>query len=245
MNTKRLIKVISLIVVTVAIPTTSFADTQCKTLNVAAAQIPHFIENENKGVFIHLIRTAAKRAGLKLTVNVYPKKRALRTFEIGRANSLLPHSSAGAPVPSYRSMPILIKRDFVFVRRGSPIPASIKELEGLHIGLTKQYAYPKSITSNTRILINRTPTTDENNIRMLSAGRLDGSIIEEASGLRAISEAAVNNVVYDKFQPINELQVWMLFSKNECGKKNMEKINSEFAAMKSDGTWQSIMVPSK
>jgi polar amino acid transport system substrate-binding protein len=222
-------------------PNTSLANTDCQTLNIAAAEIPYFVESEHKGAFVELIRTAATRAGLDLTIKVFPKKRALKLFQHGRVNALLPHSSAGIDLPSHKSTPILIKRDFVFVRRGTPIPKSIPELEGLQIGLTKQYAYSNLLTSNKNIEFSRAPHSDLANIKMLSVGRIDGSIIEERSGLKAIADANADNIVYDKNYPINEFLVWMLFRKNSCGLELSEKMNSEFSKMKSDGIWQDIM----
>ncbi|MEP2704635.1 MAG: transporter substrate-binding domain-containing protein [Roseibium sp.] len=222
------------------VPTASIAKTECPVMNVAAAEIPHFIETAQKGEFIELIRSAAKRADLELNIQLFPKKRALSLFLNGKVDALVPHSSAGKDLPSYKSMPILTKRDFVFVRRGMPIPTSVEELEGLRIGLTTQYAYPKALTSNTKIEFSRAPNSDLANIKMLSLGRFDGSIIEERSGLQAISAAGVTDIVYDKSQPINELLVWIMFSKTECGLYYRVKINSEFLAMKTDGEWNSI-----
>jgi len=152
----------------------------------------------------------------------------------------MPHSSAGADVASFKSLPILTNRDFAFVREGSSVPSNVSDLEGLRIGLTAQYAYPKSLTTNDEIDFSREPNSDLDNIRMLSAGRLDGSIIEEQSGLRAIAEAGVDNIVYDETSPINELSVWILFAKTECWALHAEKINSAFRAMINDGEWAAI-----
>ncbi|CTQ52018.1 Bacterial extracellular solute-binding proteins, family 3 [Roseibium album] len=243
MNTRSFLFIVASLSLGAMTPNTSLANTDCRRLNVAAAEIPYFVESEDKGVFVNLIRTAARRAGLELTIKVYPKKRALKLFQHGRVNALLPHSSAGTDLPSYKSTPILIKRDFVFVRRGTPIPKTISELEGLQIGLTKQYAYSNLLTSNKNIEFSRAPHSDLANIKMLSFGRLDGSIIEERSGLKAISDAGVGNIVYDRQHPINEFLVWVLFSKDKCGKQLSNKMNSEFSAMKSDGKWEEVMTP--
>lgn len=216
------------------------AAAKCSHMNVAAAEIPYFVESPVKGQFVELLRAAAKRAELSLNIKLYPKKRALGLFQIGVVDVLMPHSSAGVDVPSYKSVPILNKRDFVFVRKGTPIPASIEELEGLRIGLTSQYAYPKSLTENKKIEFSRAPNTDLESIRMLSIGRFDGSIIEERSGLKAISEAGVADIVYDENNPINELNVWILFGESACGLEYRDKINAAFQAMIADGEWDTI-----
>ncbi len=218
----------------------SLAADGCNKMIVAAAEIPHFVESESEGEFVVLLQSAAKRADLALDIRLYPKKRALGLFQMGVVDALMPHSSAGADVASYKSLPILTKRDFAFVRKGGSVPSSVSDLEGLRIGLTAQYAYPKSLTANDEIDFSREPNSDLDNIRMLSAGRLDGSIIEEQSGLRAIAEAGVDNIVYDETSPINELSVWILFAKTECGALHAEKINSAFRAMINDGEWAAI-----
>ncbi len=237
--------VIIVLVFAVRVPAFSQINDDCKTVSVAAAEVPHFVESENKGVFIDLVREGAARSDLELTISVYPKKRALLMFEAGQVAALLPHSSAGAKVTAYKSVPLYIRRNYAFVRRGSQIPNSIEALEDLNVGLTAQYAYSESLTTNKKIVFANEPVSDEINIKMLSAGRHDVSIIEEISGLKAISNAGVDNIVYDKNQPISEMLVWMLFGKNECGKKQSEMFNTAFSSMKADGSWDAIFSRSK
>ncbi len=238
--TKKLSALMVLALVTVAAPGKVLADSVCRVLTVAAAEIPYFIESPEKGQFVELLREASDRAGLDIDIRLYPKKRALGLFQMGTVDALMPHSSAGVELPSYKSIPILNKRDFVFVRKGTPIPTSIAELEGRRIGLTSQYAYPKSLTENTNIEFSRAPNSDLNNIKMLSIGRFDGSIIEERSGLKAIAEAGIDNVTYDENHPINELHVWVLFSKTSCGQVYADRINAAFQEMIADGEWDAI-----
>lgn len=214
----------------------------CTSLNAVAAKIPNFIEDPHNGIFINLMRTAAKNAGLEIDIRVYQKKRAVEIFERSGANVLFPHSSAGKKLTSYKSDPIFVKRDFAFVRTGDPVPETIEDLEGLFVGLTHQYAYPKSLTNNINIKTVNAPT-DVNNIKMLSNRRFDVSVIEERSGLEAIRKAGVDNITYDKSNPLVELKVWVMFEKTECGKILAGKINTAFQQMKKDGSWASIMRP--
>lgn len=214
---------------------------ECRTLNIAAAEIPFFIESADKGAFVDLVRTAARRANLQVHIEVFPKIRALSLFRNGRVDALLPHSSAGQPVSAHKSIPILTKRDFAFVRKGTEIPRTIKDLEGLRVGLTRQYAYPESLTSNDRIDFSREPSSDLENIRMLALGRVDSAILEERSGLEALQQTGLDTIVYDKNYPINELLVWMLFNKTACGRSQMESMNAEFRHMLSNGEWGAIL----
>ncbi|MBO6826717.1 MAG: transporter substrate-binding domain-containing protein [Sneathiella sp.] len=212
----------------------------CDTLNIAAARIPHYIEDENTGIFINLVSVAAKYAGLKLEITVLPKKRALQQFVRGQANTLLPHSSAGENLNAYKSDAILVKRDFAFVRRGNLPPKSVEEMKGMRVGLTSQYAYPKWLTERTDIDFTSQAESDQMNIRMLVAGRYDVAIIEQKSGSEAVSKIARDQIVYDPRYPISELNVWVLFQKDECGAMLKQKIDTAMRKMKTDGSWESI-----
>jgi len=227
-----------------------FADTTTKTkmactgLRVSAVQIPHFSESEYKGAFIDLIRQAAKHANLPIEVDVYPKRRAVKVFLNKAANVYLPRASGGKELPAYKSTPIFVRRDFAFVRKGTEVPKSIGALEGMQVGLTRNYIYPKSLLENQAIDFVYAPT-DVANIKMLEKGRFKISIIEEVSGLGAVEAAAAKGIVYDKSHPIHEMSVWMLFEKSECGLKYSKKINAAFEVMKSDGSWAAILSKKK
>lgn len=219
-------------------PASSYAD--CDTLTVAAAQIPHFSESTEKGIFISLIREAAARANLEIDISVMPKKRALARFLRGNANTLLPHSSAGRKLNAYKSDPIFAKMDLAFVRKGETVPQSIDDLAGKTVGLTAQYSYPKHLTSRDDIQFVRQAQNDEENIRMLAAGRYDVAIIEKASGSRAVEKSEKDNVTFSSMHPITELQVWVMFSNTECGRHLQQEVNKAFKDMKEDKSWGQI-----
>ncbi|MBE7635225.1 transporter substrate-binding domain-containing protein [Sneathiella sp. P13V-1] len=217
----------------------------CDTLSVAAAKIPHFSESADKGIFISLIREAATRANLNIDIEVMPKKRALARFLRGNSNTLMPHSSAGQKLDAYKSAPILAKMDLAFVRKGDTIPQSIDDLSGKTVGLTAQYSYPKHLTSRTDIHFVRQAQNDEENIRMLAAGRYDVAIIEKSSGSRAVNKSAKDKIDFDLQSPITELQVWIMFSKDDCGRQLQQKINKAFKSMRDDDSWQNLFKQTK
>jgi len=217
----------------------SFAKNTCDGLRVSAVKIPHFSENEHKGVFIDMIRQAALRAGLAIEINVYPKKRAVKVFAAKSANVYLPRASDGPELISHKSLPIFTRRDFAFVREGTAVPKSILDLEGRSVGLTRNYIYSKRLLQNNNIKFIYAPN-DRQNIKMLDEGRFDVSIIEEFSGLKAVKQARVKNILFDKQYPISDLVIWVLFEKSDCGLIYRDKINAAFKAMKRDGRWAAI-----
>ena len=157
----------------------------------------------------------------------------------------MPHSSAGQKLEAYKSDPILAKMDLAFVRKGDAIPQSIDDLSGKTVGLTAQYSYPKQLTSRTDIQFVRQAQNDEENIRMLAAGRYDVAIIEKSSGSRAVNKSAKNQIDFDQFHPITELQVWIMFSKDECGRQLQQKIDKAFRNMREDNSWQNLFKQTK
>ena len=221
-------------------PATAATEEECSTLSVAAARIPHYIENRTTGIFIELLTEATKYAGLDLKVSVLPKKRALQQFLRGHFNALIPHSSAGQKLDAYKSVPILIKRDFAFVRRGSSPPKTIEDMVGLRVGLTSQYAYPKSLTEREDINFTSQARSDQMNIRMLLAGRYDVAIIEQKSGLEAASSVGREQIIYDPRHPISELKVWIQYEKTACGQFYKQKIDQAISEMKADGNWRDL-----
>jgi len=216
------------------------ASEDCRTLTVGAAKIPLYVEDETSGIFINLITVAAKYAELDLKIEILPKKRALQHFLFKQVNTLLPHSSAGTEIDAYKSSPILITRDFAFVRSGATLPKTLEELAGKRVGLTSQYAYPKSLMKREDIDFISQAETDQMNIRMLLAGRYDVAIIEHKSGLAAISRIGRNKVHFDPRHPISELKVWIMFQKDDCGKIFKQKLDKAMSEMKADGSWESI-----
>ncbi len=223
----------------------SIAVANCDTLSVAAAKIPHFSESADKGIFISLIREAASRANLNIDIEVMPKKRALISFLRGNSNTLMPHSSAGQKLDAYKSKPILAKMDLAFVRKGDNVPQSVDDLSGKTVGLTAQYSYPKHLTSRQDIRFVQQAQNDEENIKMLAAGRYDVAIIEKSSGSRAVEKTARGEIDFNLFRPITELQVWIMFSKDDCGRHLQQKINEAFNRMREDNSWQNLFKQTK
>jgi len=213
-----------------------------KEVIVSAGEIPLFVVNANKGVFVEMAKEAAKRADVPVKIVVVPKKRAVAYFNSQRADALIPHPKGHPTAAGYPSVPVLTKRNYAYVRKGNTPPGRISDLVGKSVGLTAQYYYSKELLETPDIKFIRSAQTDSVNLSMLHRGRIDVAIAEEISGNEAIRKSGLTGeLVYDKDNPITALEVVMLFSLSECGKSLEKAFSQSLRSMESDGTTEGIM----
>ena len=78
-------------------------------------------------------------------------------------------------------------------------------------------------------------------MRKLSVGRIDGFVVEEESGIKAMQESGVTNVVYEPGKPLSKREVFFGFQDTDAGRALAEKFSQALEAMKADGTLEKIM----
>jgi len=212
-----------------------------KEVVVAAGEIPLFVVNEQRGIFVEMAKEAARRAEINIKMAVRPKKRAVAYFKGLRADALIPHPKGHPSASGYPSVPVLIKRNFAYVRKGEKPPQSIKELVGKAVGLTAQYYYSDALLKVPEIDFIRLAQADAINLSMLNRGRVEVAVLEEISGNEAIRKSGLTGeIIYDKENPISALEVVMLFQLTECGKALEEAFSRSFEAMEREGGTQAI-----
>ncbi len=209
-------------------------------IQVAAVQIPLMVESSEKGVFIDLLQDISRRTGLKFDVKVYPGKRAHNLFKNKKADILIPFPKGNRAQVGLLSDPIYTKRDFVFVRKGSTIPRSLAELEGMTLGITSHYRYKPTLYEQEGIKLE--PARDDvTNMKKLDTGRIDGFLIEEFTGQSAIEESQASGIVFDPRSPIFTYDAVILIQKGEKAETYQKAINSALSDMKSEGTYMKII----
>ncbi|MDV7338093.1 transporter substrate-binding domain-containing protein [Terasakiella sp. A23] len=195
------------------------ADTHIK---VAAIQIPLMVESPTKGVFIELLQEISKRSDITFDITVYPGKRAHRAFLGDEVDMLIPFPKGNRSKVGILTTPIYTKRDFVFVRKGQPIPKTLEQLKGMRLGITAHYKYDPSLYTTSGIHL-ETAQSDMDNVRKLKAKRLDGFLVEEQSGLAALEKITNPNIEYDRNNPIFSYDVVILLKTNKEGQQHAEK----------------------
>lgn len=213
---------------------------EARTIKVAAVQIPLMVENSEKGLFVDLIREVGRRTKLKFEIVVVPGQRAHKMFATGLAQLLMPFPKGVRKIRGHFTSPLIVKRDFAFVKKGQAIPRSLEDLEGLTLGITKHYTYNRQIFERPRIKL-ETALTDEINMRKLAKGRIDAFLVEERSGLKARDLSKADDVVYDNKYPIFSAEAVIVTEYSKLGEFWAAQISGTLEDMREDGTYQRIM----
>ena len=214
-----------------------------EVLKIATFQIPIMVESKDKGVFIDLVTTAAKKAGFSVNIEVLPTPRAIGAFVQKEYDMLFPaldiqFHDQEKPLASKEL--IYVKRDFAFSKTGTTICRNIKDLEGKIVGITAAYPYAEEILFNKKLTLEKAPT-DEINVKKLLSGRIDVFLVEEKSGLGAFAKEKVTQFDYDKNAPLSQQNVYFAFQKNQKGTALEQKFSSALSELKENGTFANIM----
>lgn len=218
-----------------------------QVLKVVTFPIPVMVESADKGVFIELVKSVAKKAGLKVEITVLPTKRAIGSFLSGEPDMLFPALDIqfhGQTQPTKSSEIIYVKQDFGFVKKGNNAPLTISDLKGKKIGITAGYPYSEKIVFDKSLTLEEAES-DEVNVKKLVNGRIDVFIVEEKSGLGAINKTAPEKTSYTKESPLSKQDVYFAFQKNSNGKKFETKFSTALKEMKKDGSFGAIMSKAK
>lgn len=213
---------------------------EAKTYKIAAFPIPLMVEDREQGVFVELFHAVALRSGEQFEFEVYPTQRVLKLFGDGEIDGFFPGLDITAGEKSAKSSVFYTKTDFAFIRQGTPAIKTLADLEGKLVGLTKGYPYSADLLNNTNITLEYADS-DVLNMKKLAKGRLDAFVVEEYSGLKALKESDVTDVVYDPQSPLSALRVFFAFQDTDEGRKLADVFSQTLTALKADGTFDKIM----
>lgn len=218
------------------------------TLTIGTFPIPLMVENENKGVFVELVKTIAKKSGIEVKIQVAPPKRTMGKFFEKKVDMVFPaldvNFPAGKKVEKCPEI-IYVKRDFAFTKKGSPMLKTVAELEEKKVGITRGYPYAAALTNNNLVKL-EPANKDEQNAQKLAAGRIDAFVVEEKSGLKAFEMTKTKDKIqYDPKVPLSEQDVFFAFQATPNGKKYAALFAETLKAMKADGSFGKIMSKAK
>ncbi|OQX27499.1 MAG: hypothetical protein BWK80_04900 [Desulfobacteraceae bacterium IS3] len=218
------------------------AETEETSYQFGTFFIPKMVEDENKGIFIDLLREIEKRTEKKFTVHLWPVK---RTFKYFRENKIAGFFPAAEPfsqtevLKPVTSDVFYMKREFVFTRERD-VFGNVKDLEGKRVGLTFGYTYSAELLSNPNIRFDYSKD-DITNMKKLAMSRTDAFIVEEFSGLTALKLSGVKNIRYDPAAPFYERKVCFAFQQTESGIFLAKVFSDAIKEMKRDGTLKSLL----
>ncbi len=212
-------------------------------ITLATFPIPLMVESESEGIFIELTQEIALRAELDITVQVYPTRRALKTFHDNKVDGIFPALEVTLLKNFIRSSSIYVKEDFGFVTTGHNPPESTLELVNKNVGLTMGYPYTKELTSVQAFFA--LGANDVTNMKKLARGRIDIFVVEEFSGLKALELSEEEGIHYNPDTPLSRQDVFFAFQDTESGESLAVKFSSALKAMKEDGTFEKLMAKAR
>jgi len=213
---------------------------------VAASQsigtypIPLMVENENEGVFVDLVKEITNRSGIEIKIVVAPPPRTISEFQKGITIGFFPALDVLLSGKVAKSENIYVKKDFVFVKKGTTGLTNIKSLEGKTVGVTKGYPYVAELMNDKKITL-EFAENDILNMKKLSKGRIDAFVVEEKSGLKALEQSGEKDITYDSKMPLSNQDVYFAFQNTPEGAKLAEGFSKALSSMKKDGTFGKIM----
>ncbi|MGD9209619.1 MAG: transporter substrate-binding domain-containing protein [Desulfobacteraceae bacterium] len=203
-----------------------------------------------KGLFSDIFLDAAQRAGLEVSLKLYPVKRLdtyLRSGKIDGVVTLI-RTKEREKYLTYFTSPIVISRTLVFVKKGREFPfTSVNDLMEKKIGIligwkTENKAFEQHIKNGT---IQNEQVIDQNqNLKKLMKDRIDCFIGTELLTLyRANMLGLAEHIVFLE-TPIAEHRVFSAISKHA---KNIadpqtfiKKMDAALDEIQSDGTYDKL-----
>ncbi len=214
------------------------AGVSAETLRLGTFPIPLMVESAERGLFIDMIRELERRTIYDFSIEVFPTRRAAHTFSIGAVDGLFPALSVLMKVPYHRTRAFYFKKDFAFVNRGQEVPSQSSDLSAFTVGFTQGYPYsPEVMAAAGHISM---ASSDVANMRKLASRRVDVVVAEKDSGLQAVRDSGVDNVVFDERSVLSQLNVFIAFQATTKGCLHAQAISVALDEMRLDGTLADI-----
>lgn len=202
--------------------------------------IPLLVEDEEHGTFPRLLKEATKRADIEYTLELYPTRRAMRMFEEGEVMAILPALLSTLAKDAALTETIFTKDIHAFVRKGTPIPHTVQELEDRRVGLVRGFSYPRSILFNERIVIDYADTTDSS-LMKLEEGRVDIVVVDGHTAVHAIPRLGLKSLDYDLSITLHSQPAYIAFQPTEEGRALAARLSEAIRSMKEDGAYDALM----
>lgn len=223
------------------------AGLRAETLRIVAEHWPPYVDKDapQQGLAIDLVTTALMRARYDYTIDYQPWPRALEGGKLGVYDLVanIWHSEERARDLDY-SEPYLVNDIRLVRRKGSPVKfKKLADLNGLMVGVVKDYAYPKEFAEAKNFT-----RVDSPELLPALGGLLEGETDAVIGDLNAV------NYVFLKFLPDESKKLEILprpvgLSKLyvAAGKANpkhakiIADFNEALRSMQKDGTYQNII----
>lgn len=240
---------ITLLALLAIVQTATFAENEEKnaspqTIEFYFVYLPGLLEQDGKtGAIAEVIHEIGNRADITFVMRNIPMRRqdrALLGNQVIVAGPELDRLNAPETDITLRtSLPIAYRRDFAFVRKGTPIPTTIEATQAMKLVTSPATSLPPPIEQLHGLSILETHS-DQSAITLLSKGRVNLWINDETTALAALANSDASNIIYDPDRPLHEWPARIVFSK-ASDDALVDKINAAIQSMIDDGTMNQLL----
>lgn len=173
-----------------------------------------------------LVRAVFKARGIEVEYIAVPFARCLYYADVGEVAGCFDVTKTGTNNDAYywHAPPLFYEGLSVFsLRSHKHRNVTVKNLEGALVGITTGYTYPATFMDNRKI-IKVTAPADDNQMRMLLAGRVEYVLIYSVPGRIVIKNKADYAGAIEEVGFIQKEPVFLAFSKTHKEGKEMSKI---------------------
>jgi len=213
---------------------------ESQAIQVVSYRIPFLVDDAENGVFVSLFKEAAKRSGLKYTLDIYPAEQAINQFEGSTAMAIMPALFPSLITDAALTRQIFLMNLYGFVLSDDVVPRTVRELEGKRVGLVNGYPYPWSILFNNSIVVDYADSADIN-LQKLKRGRIDVFVVDENTAFHMVRKLGFNKAKYDLSGILHSQPVFIAFQPTRKGWELSSQLSRAIESMKEDGTYDSIV----
>ncbi|WNO07536.1 substrate-binding periplasmic protein [Teredinibacter sp. KSP-S5-2] len=208
---------------------------------------PYQIVNDGKvgGFSVAVVDVVFKR----MEVNVqgyrhYPWKRAITMLEKGMVDGLF--SANKTPEREvfayYPSEPLVDSPWVVWAKQEDELEYKrFDDLLGRQIGLVRGYSYTHDFWQFVEVnKLYMLTTSDEQNFKMLNAGRIDFTVAELGNALHVLKKNHIYNMHAFSNAPIKVDGLYVAFSKERVAKEMVERFSEELKKLKAEPLYQKL-----
>ncbi|MCK7615388.1 substrate-binding periplasmic protein [Roseibium sediminicola] len=211
------------------------------TFRVASPHLEGLVNEDGvSGMLIGAVTEIFRKAGHTVEFSVVPSRRVpvlLRQGEVDFAMPILEiEMFEYQDFNTTRTLPMIFRRDFVFVREGMPIPHKPEELRGKTLAATLGYGLDPTILEDKDITITYT-NSDHSAVSMVDRGRVDAYLSDEFVVRQAMKKAGIDSLIHDPEKPMFVYGAALVGSQPRAVLL-IETLNDAISAMWRDGSLQ-------
>lgn len=217
------------------------------SFRLGTTEWPPFEYTENgvaKGSDVEILQAVFEVVNTPITIEFYPWSRTESLTMAGTLHGLfsLGKNQAREEWLVYPKHALNTSENVFFHQRGKSFTfETLEDLKGLTIGVTRGYNYGDEFMNSTLYTIQEA-NTDEQNFRMLQAGRIDLFICDKLVGVYILRGLGMDEEIAFLEQPLSVFRMYVAFSKQA---KNAQELADLFdqgmEILQENGLYQEIL----